>query len=82
MPKLAVRFVEQSPSGLCSTTWKCLTKTGQGKCDVYLLNRALGEALHTTSFHESGYCQNAYVKDFLLKEGVDEDKILNNRFNK
>ena len=78
MPKLAVRFGVQSPSGLCSTTWKCLTNTGQGKYDVYLLNRFLGKALHT-SFHQSGYCQNAYTEEFLRKEGVAEEDILNNR---
>lgn len=51
---------------------------GQGKSDVYLANRALGKAVKT-SFHESGYRQNAFIEYFLRKEGVDEDKILDGR---
>lgn len=78
MPEVAVRFAVQSRSGFRSTTWKCWTNTGQGKYDVYLVNRALGKAIKT-SFHETGYCQNAYLADFLRKQGVDEDNILSNR---
>lgn len=53
MPEHAVRFGVSNNSGARAETWKCWTRTGQGKRDVYLSCRALRGTMKL-SLHESG----------------------------
>jgi hypothetical protein len=48
-----VRFAVRSPDGATTDIWKCWTRSGTGKRDVYLTSRPLGNAMKL-SMHESG----------------------------
>lgn len=53
MPEHALRFGVRDDHGNSSDIWKCWTRTGSGKRDVYLTSRPLGQALKL-SLHEGG----------------------------
>jgi hypothetical protein len=53
MAEHSLRFGVTNGNGLRSVTWKCWTISGAGKKDVYLLCRAIGNAIKL-SMHESG----------------------------
>ena len=53
MPEYSLRFAVRDSNGRTTDIWKCWTKTGTGKRDVYLTSRPLGNALKL-SLHDSG----------------------------
>ena len=53
MTEHAIRFCVVTDDGSSSDIWKCWTNSGQGKRDVYLTSRPLGNTLKL-SLHESG----------------------------
>jgi hypothetical protein len=59
MPEIALRFGLSNGAGLRAATWKLWTNNTDGKFDVYLANRALGDTLKA-SLHESGQWHIAY----------------------
>lgn len=53
MPEHHLRFAVRSQDGSTSDIWKCWTIAGNGKRDVYLTSRPLGQSLKL-SLHEGG----------------------------
>jgi hypothetical protein len=53
MPEHNLRFGVRTHDGRTSDVWKCWTRTGTNKRDVYLTSRPLGHALKL-SLHEEG----------------------------
>ena len=72
MPERSIRFGITDGAGKRSATWKCWTRTGTGKHDIYLACRALGGALKT-SLHETGQWRTAYLKSFFDEKVVDPE---------
>lgn len=71
MPEHSLRFGVRTQDGRTSDVWKCWTKTGTGKRDVYLTSKPLGQALKL-SLHESGQWQVGFdsnKKDKLFPPG-------------
>lgn len=62
MPERAVRFGVKSSAGQVSVTWKCFTRTGSGKADVYVTCRSLALPLKL-SLHESGQWHVAFDRE-------------------
>lgn len=69
MAESAIRFGVKNQEGLRAATWKCWTRRGVGKLDVYLSCRELGGELKV-SFHESGQWHTAFKHSTWL-EGFD-----------
>jgi len=62
----SIRFGITDGSGKSAATWNCLTPTGVGKSDIYLICRSLKGALHA-SLHESGLWHIAYSTEFFAE---------------
>lgn len=78
MPNRAIRFgVTNGPYR--SSTWKCWSRTGTGKHDVYLTCRALRGALKL-SLHQSGNWHLGFDRNFLEKEAPDSSSLYEDRF--
>lgn len=59
MPEITLRFGVSDGAGLRAATWRLWTNNSDGKFDVYLACRALGNTLKA-SLHESGQWHIAY----------------------
>lgn len=63
MAKRSIRFGITNGSGRRAATWKCWTRTGVGKSDVYLACREFGSALHV-SLHQTGKWHVTFSEQF------------------
>jgi len=61
VPTSAIRFAISDGQSKRAAPWKIWTNSGQGKSDVYLLCRPLGQSMKV-SFHESGSWHFAYTQ--------------------
>jgi hypothetical protein len=79
MPETSIRFGLKNNLNKRSSIWKCWTRVGTRKSDVYITNRAIGKALKA-SLHETGSWHIAFDCNFLKKEVIDESRLTSNRF--
>lgn len=84
MPEYAIRFGVSNGAGSRAETWKCWTRVGQGKRDVYLSCRALRGTMKL-SLHESGswhmgYDPNAFQT--LFREGDQPESRFASRWKR
>jgi hypothetical protein len=77
VPESAIRFAVSDGVNRASS-WKCWTRRGTGKSDVYLANRQLGDVLKV-SLHQSGQWHTAFLQEYLDKHAASGE-FENNRF--
>jgi hypothetical protein len=79
MPEQLIRFGVYDGGAKRAATWRCWSRTGVGKNDLYLSCREIGGALKV-SLHESGQWHVAYFQEFFDKNVEDSDLIKKGRF--